>query len=943
VRESLSGGLLEREDGLTAIEAVLDEVRAGAGRGLVIEGPAGIGKTALLAEAQRRADGFAVVSAAGGEFEADLPLGVARQLFEPVLWRATESQRERWLRGPAAIAGRLLGVAAHEVRDDPASIGDAAAVRSGLYWLAVALAEDAPLLVVVDDLHWTDPESLWWVVFAARRLEGTRIALIAATRPREPGGEEGLLAALAAEPTVALHRPEPLSARATGSLVGVWSGSRSATPEFEAACHEASGGNPFLLSELLGEASRAGVEPDAAGAGRVGTLVPEGLSRAVLLRLRPLGAGAIALAQAVAAMGASAELRHAAALADLTVAEATAAADALTRVMVLRDAQPLELAHPLLRAAVLSGVTAAMLGALHGRAARLLAADGAQSEVVAAHLVAAPPSGDAWAVDQLIGAAEQARSRGAPEAAARFLERALLEPPADFVRARVEAALGSALSTAGDPRGIDHVNAARALTADPVERAMLALRLGTPFFFLGRGQQVAEMMRAALDELGGRSPALAFGLRVGRAGATASGARFDPRELVAELLDEAAELDAREPFTRVGLAILASVACQVAAPAAVVAAIARRALGDLEAHRAAIAEGFPLLPALTALGLTEDTDRLEEHFALVEEGVRRRGALALGLAVLLCTRAKLALHCGALEAAADHARAAVALTAETRFPVLRAQSLVLLAGALRTQGELEQATAALGARPPDEHAGIWAAGARGELAALALARGDHLAALRESLAAGEIADRIGAVNPSVSARWRSTASLAMRAGGDCDGATRLAAEEVEHARAFGAPGTVGAALRIEALVLAEPDLLAEAERSLAGSIARLEHAETLVDLGAALRRRGDRTKAREPLAAGMEIAHRCGATPLVERARTELRAAGARPRSIVRTGVDALTPSERRIAELAAAGRSNREIAQELFVTKSTVETHLRSIFRKLDLTARGELARHLT
>jgi DNA-binding CsgD family transcriptional regulator len=149
-------------------------------------------------------------------------------------------------------------------------------------------------------------------------------------------------------------------------------------------------------------------------------------------------------------------------------------------------------------------------------------------------------------------------------------------------------------------------------------------------------------------------------------------------------------------------------------------------------------------------------------------------------------------------------------------------------------------------------------------------------------------------------------------------------------------------MRVEGLVRDDVDLLADAERVLAPSVARLEHALALVDLGSALRRRGERVKAREPLGAGMELAHRCGAEPLVERARTELRASGARPRSVARTGVASLTPSERRVAELTAEGRTNREIGQELFVTKSTVETHLRSVFRKLDIEARTELPERL-
>jgi DNA-binding CsgD family transcriptional regulator len=232
-------------------------------------------------------------------------------------------------------------------------------------------------------------------------------------------------------------------------------------------------------------------------------------------------------------------------------------------------------------------------------------------------------------------------------------------------------------------------------------------------------------------------------------------------------------------------------------------------------------------------------------------------------------------------------------------------------------------------------------GPHGELAAIALERANHPLALQEALSAGELAEPIGVVNPAI-APWRALAALAARAAGDTCLAARLADEQLEHARAFGAPGTVGAALRVQALVLDDVELLAEAERVLSPSLARLEHARALVDLGAALRRHGERALSREPLAAGLEIAHRCGAQPLAERALTELRAAGARPRRIMRTGLAALTPSERRIAGLAAAGHTNREIGGELFVTKATVESHLRSVFRKLDVHSRDELAARL-
>jgi DNA-binding NarL/FixJ family response regulator len=131
--------------------------------------------------------------------------------------------------------------------------------------------------------------------------------------------------------------------------------------------------------------------------------------------------------------------------------------------------------------------------------------------------------------------------------------------------------------------------------------------------------------------------------------------------------------------------------------------------------------------------------------------------------------------------------------------------------------------------------------------------------------------------------------------------------------------------------------VAEAVEVLASSSARLEHARALVDLGALLRRRKKRSKARELLQEGLELAHRLGATPLTERARVELAATGARPRRMVATGLESLTPSEHRVAGMAVEGMSNKDIAQSLFVTVKTVEVHLSSVYRKLGITSRTQ------
>jgi DNA-binding CsgD family transcriptional regulator len=225
---------------------------------------------------------------------------------------------------------------------------------------------------------------------------------------------------------------------------------------------------------------------------------------------------------------------------------------------------------------------------------------------------------------------------------------------------------------------------------------------------------------------------------------------------------------------------------------------------------------------------------------------------------------------------------------------------------------------------------------------LAAARGDHRAALDDALELGRALAAFGHVNPAVShPPWRSLAAIEHHALGETEAALAVAREDFELARTWAAPRTLGRSLRILGLIEGSSEgteRIREAVSLLEGSPARLEHAYALTDLGASLRRGNRRAEAREVLRAGLELALRLGATVLADRAHEELVATGARPRRLVLSGVDSLTPSERRIAAMAAEGLSNREIAQALFVTLRTVEMHLSNAFRKLDVSSRTQL-----
>jgi DNA-binding CsgD family transcriptional regulator len=270
----------------------------------------------------------------------------------------------------------------------------------------------------------------------------------------------------------------------------------------------------------------------------------------------------------------------------------------------------------------------------------------------------------------------------------------------------------------------------------------------------------------------------------------------------------------------------------------------------------------------------------------------------------------------------------------------RALNAGVLVKALVDQGKLDEADRVLAPLADEVETGFVAATIlRLSRGGLRVARGGVAEGLDDFLAVGGDLTRALITSPAF-LPWRSEAALAHLALGDHESAELLSAEELELAHAFGAQRTIGVASRAAGLVaggkLGE-DLLRKAVDAFERGDARLERARALTDLGAMLRRRNRRTEAREILREALDVASRVGAARIAEQAETELRATGARPRRVVLTGVNSLTASELRIAELAGQGLTNREIAQTLFVTARTVEGHLTSIFRKLRVT-RNEL-----
>jgi len=923
--------LLERQAELDAIESALAAAVDGGGRIVLIEGEAGAGKSSLLAEARRRADerGCLTLSAAGSQYERDFSYGVIRQLAEPLV--ADEGLRASLL-GEARIPPIFLA-------SPPSEVPNPFAIQNELYWVIADVAGNCPLALIVDDLHWADPASALALAFAGRRIADLAVLLVLALRPGEHGEEVEAIRALQREPDAIRLEPAPLSEEGTAELIAGVDPEAGST-DLAAAYRKASGGNPLLLRELLRSVKPSELGEGEVSAERLSQLAAGGVSRSVLERIGSLGGEAREVADAVALLEPNATVARVSALSGVPADDVVALADRLLDAHVLADGRPLGFAHPLIRAAVLDRISVARLGAMHAQVARMLDSDGAPLDAVAAHLLLVEPAGEQWVAERLRDAAASAVSRGAPESAVAYLRRALDEPPADDRRLAVTRALGSALLVASDPTGNDVLIGVRDEIGEPDERAAIAMEAVMSLTVRGDCDRAATLLEESLDELGDDHPQATrihamllllsmFGLEGVAERPLEDAAAVSPQTSGGRMLLQNSGLLAITGFGTIDSAV----------------ALARAGVDcgeeDLEAD-ALIGGLFPHTAALTLVF----ADHGDEAPPLVEIGIRasrRRGTPAVaGYGV----RALCKLADGDLTGAIADAEIAIPVMADLGIAVAVHTYGATWVTALIEAGELDRAQDVLDRQVDrvDPVPGFPQAISRCARGQLAAALGHHEDAVAEFEEAGRRVAWIPAVNPEV-VPWRPGLARALQPGGDVAGARQVATDAVVRARELGSDRAIGVALATRAHVEEGEAAIAAAEESiglLTGTRARLQLAHVLADHGAMLRRANRRKEAREPLRKALELAHDCGARPLEERARTELAATGARPRSAVLSGVASLTPSELRVAELAADGMTNREIAQELFVSRKTVETHLRHCFQKLEISGRGELAGRL-
>ena len=914
--------LLERDHELATAHTVATAAARGRGGVLVVGGPPGVGRTALLDALCARAPAeFLQLRADAAVAEQGFAFGLVQQLCQPLVIDASPDDLDRWLRGPAAsLRGLLL--------DEPWSPDHeiCETVLHGLHTFLVNVSEDRPVLLAADDLQWADAPSLRWLGYLGRRVRSARILVVGGLCEGRDVREPRLLGDFCASAGHVLE-PAPLSPHAVRALLAEESG-WDCPLAAAAACHEVTGGNPAALRAVL-----AGLRTSGAWSFRPQDLQPLLRER----RLAELASAPVAvrtMASALAVLADAAEPELLCGLSGMDQLACKSALSALERARLLADTATPRLVHATVRDGILAALPASVRARLHRTAARLLRDAAHPAEDVVEHLMLAGRGYDHAETAVLRAAAGAALDRGAGETAARYLRVALLnhleESPE---RSQLLVALAAAERSADPGAAARHVTMALPHLAAGVERAVAALSI--PPALAAAAPALGDIVRGAWADLAAHDPEgrhrqltarliariRLFALRDQVAGPV-TGADLD-RIAVDDLLGSGA---GRE---------LLAVRCYDAAlggtrPRAEVADLLARVLAREPATPAHAHTALPVLvpTAVAADAVAELADWLE----LAKREARRTGSpgertlLDAELAVLHAATGKLGL-------AQETATAALS-AAGPDWPETTALAVTALTSvALRTQ-DVELAGRIMANGPPsaDPRVATSATMLRGMTDALA---GDWATALDRFLDCGHRLRHVGwtgAADPP----WRAWAVAAHRALGDPGAAAGLADEAQRAAEAWGSPGAVGRALLLRASLTDGAEALALA-RSAVGALRdsadRLTLAAALTVLGRRLRARGRSDD--QAVAEGERIAAECGTYWGAE----DSPYGGPVPR-LRRSEHVPLTRTEEAVVALVREGWTNQRIADDLGVTRRAVEKTLTGAYRKLGVPGRAVLLR---
>ncbi len=953
-----AGPTVGRDAELAQLDAMVGALAGRTSACVAIEGEPGIGKTRLLAELRDRAEGRGclVLTGAAAEFERDLPFSVwadaldayvaSQELDLPAIWPA-DAVLEL---GEILPSLRPPGVAP---RDSPADerYRSHRAVRR----LLELLAADRPLVLVLDDLHWSDGASVELIASLLRRGADAPILFALAFRP---GQAPGRLAAALAVPSARRISLGLLSEAHAAELLG------DLDPRSAAAIYRHGGGNPFYLEQL----ARAGGEglaaaPGGAPSGNGGAGVPPAVAASLAEELASLSPPERALLEAAAVAGEPFEPDLAAAIAELPTPDALSALDGLLAVDLVRPTsvpRRFGFRHPLVRRAVYESARGGWRLAAHARASTALAARGAAAAERAHHVEQSASPGDEEAITLLLEAGEATAAR-APAAATHWFDAALrLLPAGDGERqVAVRVALAGALRSLGE------LDRCRATLLDAIERlppeaqaerVELTARCAAVEHWLGRHPEAHARLARAWEDLPDRSTPAAAALQIEL---TVDGLyEMDFEQTVAR--GHGALEAARATGDRVLLATAASALCLgEAAAGQTAAAREHREEAVSLVDRLSDAELAPRVEALYYLGWAENyLEHYDAAVAHADRGIaiaRATGEGRLLVPIMLVKGYTFEMQ-GRVAEAIELCEAAVEATRLSASPHDLFWALFELAYAHYHAGRLDEAIAAgeesarIGGRLAGATMPAGGGGPGWVISMSIFEAGDVERAwqLMHALGGDDLPHKI----PVEKCFDWEVLALVELARGQLDAADGYVRRAEDHAEALGLDLPAGLARRARAAVLlaqgdapAAARVATEAAAAFAAAGARLPEAFAHALAGRALAAAGERVEAIAVLRHAEAELDACGSVRVRDEMRRELRRLGARaetrgPATGEDSGVAALTKRELEIAELVTDRKTNREVAGTLFLSEKTIESHLRNIFVKLGVSSRVEVAR---
>ncbi|MET9804772.1 AAA family ATPase [Streptomyces sp. NPDC006368] len=864
----LSSPLLEREPELAAAARAVEALCDGAAVGglLIYRGEAGIGKTTLLDAVRRRADDRCTVRwARGGETTTSVPFHVVRQLLQPALAVYDDEELRRLFGDWYDITAPALGVAAPS-----APLADPQGVRDGLDWVVARLAErhrHRPLVLLIDDAHWADAESLAWLASFTVGLPALPLLVILAHRPEvrtEPAST--LLDQLGegARLRVALHA---LTSDATAELARATLGDEAD----DAFCREVwavTGGNPYETVELLAKVQDRMLAPVGPSAPLLRGLAASARGSGLVARLERLGTGPTRFAWAAAVLGTDISQALAATLAGMTPAEAASCTQRLREARIVTGSDPLEFVHPLIATAIYRSIPPATRTAMHGRAAWAVTRAGLGAAAASRHLLEIHPDDDEEVVTQLRDAAREHLAVGAPAAARRCLERALQEPPSPDSYAQVLYELGCAALLTSPPATVRHLRSALDLPGlDPALRTDATCRLAQA---LAHSNQLREAALSVAAEAARTQPGPArMRLQAAQFMYEAfQAAEDDGAGRSRRLADLADHLRGTDNAERALLSLRAFDAMLRGENAGLVHELCERSLIDGRTPPGLswtdTEWGFET-PAMVGIAYAF-TDRPDEAQAMFEEAVRAFEISGWSGAHLAFAHTLLGMvhrRRGGLIEAESFLREGLRLADRVGTGLaVQWDATCLLIDTLLARGRVTEAREVAdryGFGAPWPSAMVLPDGPC-VLGRLLLAEGRADEAVAELEAVGRALERRDRHN-GVWAPWAFDLARALAAT-DRPRAARLAGYARVRAERFGTDTAIGEALRCAAL-FARPDetvrLLARAVHHLEASPSAYEHALARYDYGLALGSPTELTKAAD-------LATTCGADTLATRA-----------------------------------------------------------------------------